>query len=443
MPYALNYKGTIGRSGGGVYRPVTWRGWRDAIYNAHRAYYFGKKVNTAIRSAKSSAVPRSHPRDFKTPSPKPVSKSISKVTPRSYTRANTNTNRGYGAYSSKSGGFLRTRRKSRKPKGWQAGKGVTSNFETGSVIGDQDCLYIGHGTGPRERLFEVAFQCILKLLCIKMNVRIKDFYDRMDAVGFNVGDSISIYYSSTPISTITSTFTYVLLAAPTFQNVVNAFKTWAESTINSSDIMPLRFEYSPGTANLQFASVDISELMLHYDIKSSLKIQNRSINSAGNDEADEVDNVPLYGKSIGGSGTGVAAKFPSSTTPANIVIARTTGLISKVALDDNAKEPLSGYFWPKSSQEGKVHLDPGVIKTSVLSTKRNISLKYMFRLFASAIGSTSPITSFGRYRFFELEKMIDTGTVINLLVAYELNTSISCFATTKYNWSTAPLYNKY
>jgi len=365
------------------------------------------------------------------------------ISPRQHTAVNTRMRyRGSGAYNTKSGGKLGIRRKPKKPKGWQAGKGVTFTGETGGVLGAQDIVYIGHITGPRDLIFKQAMQSMVKLLLTKMNVRIRDFGAPMNEVKIAPGDLFNLLYKADSRTTVTSSSSFAVLAASTFNDVANSFVTLLSGT-TLTDWSPLVLEYVPiGGNSPQFASIGLDQLMLHFDIKSSLKIQNRSINTAGNDQEDDVDNVPLYGKSIGGSGTGVIARFPNSISPANVVGNINNGVISQVNLDDNAKEPLSGYFFPKSSLQGKVHLDPGILKTSVLTTRRNISLKYLVRLFNTGATSPQPLTSFGKYRFFQLEKMIDTGITINLLVAYEHNISMSCYATTKYNWTTAPQYLK-
>lgn len=437
MVYVVKYgAGNLGNRVGRQYNGVSYNRFRNAVNAGYQVYQTGKAINQGLRSLKQSTPVRSHPRDW-------LKKSVSpKMTPRSKTRLTTRMKRGAGAFASHSAGFLKTRRKSRKPKGWQAGKGVTMTFETGGVLGNQDIVYVGHATGPRDRIFEQCSQTMLKLLMTKMNIRIRDFDAPLSEIPIPATSQFRFTYKLNASTATTTVDTYIVGAADTFNNVAFFFSNlWAGST-NYSEVMPLTFAYV-GDGGIQNASIALEALMFHFDIKSSLKLQNRSINSAGNDQVDEVDNVPLYGKSIGGTGTGVQARFPSSTSPANIFGSLSNGLISKVTIDVNSTEPLSGYFWPKSSQQGKIHIDPGQLKTSVLSTKRSISLKLMLKMFSTApVNNTGLIASFGKYRFFQLEKMIDTGVAINLLVAYELNTSMSCYATTKYNWTTAPVYRK-
>jgi len=338
-------------------------------------------------------------------------------------------------------GFVKTYRKPAKPKGWQAGKGVTMTIEAGGTLAAQNIVYIGHITAPADQIRYQAFQAMLKLLLTRMNVRIRDFNAPMNEVKIFPGDVFTLIYSSSSTTAGSSSASFNVLAASTFDDVVLGLISSITGTINV-DWIPKVLEYNGTATSLQYASIALDQLMLHFDIKSTLKVQNRSVTSvgAGENEADAVDNVPLYGKTIGGSGTGVVCRFPNSVSPANIVGRIGNGLITNQSLDNNASEPLSAYFFPKSTQQGKVHIEPGALKTSVLSTKRSISFKYLFRLFANQ--GTQPITSFGSYRFFQLEKMIDTGLTQDLSVAYEHNLAMSCYATTKYNWTSSPIFKR-
>jgi len=347
-----------------------------------------------------------------------------------------------GAPHSTSAGKLGVRRKSRKPKGWQSGKGVTMTLEQGGTASQSDIVYVGHITGPRVQVMYQAVGSMLKLLLTKMNIRVRELSAQMNEVKIFPGDVFSILYASDPSTTTINAFTFTVGATSTFDDCINSFVAAFAGT-NLVSWSPRTFEYVPASSvSPQYASIAIESLMFHFNIKSSLKIQNRSVGETGDEQSDEVDNVPLYGKSIGGSGTGVIAKFPQTTTsPANVVGDVTSGVIRNINIDNNSKEPLSGYFFPKSSQEGKIHLDPGHIKTSTLTTRRNISLQYLVKLYYAA-SAVQAIVPFGKYRFFQVEKIMDAGGSVNLTVAFEHNLFMTCFATTKYNYTTAPVYKK-
>jgi len=48
--------------------------------------------------------------------------------------------------------------------------------------------------------------------------------------------------------------------------------------------------------------IDLSKCRIHLYAKSSLKLQNRTVNLNANNDDEDVDNVPLYVKSYFGSG---------------------------------------------------------------------------------------------------------------------------------------------
>jgi len=414
-----------------------------AINAGVSVYRTGKQINAALRGAQRSATPRMHPRDFKIGSRAPgkYPASLGPMSVRKRVRMTTKTKRGFGAINSRSAGFLKTRRKKRKPKGYQAGRGITCTLESGGPLSADEMLYVGHITGPKSEITKIAWQCILKLLLQKMTIRLLNLSRLVSSDGFVAGDLFRFSWTANPTTTAVTVRTMTLGGGEVYSDIVdNMIQTFW--TADAADIMPQKFEYIPAAASKIYArSIGLQDLMLHYQIKSSLKIQNRTLNSAGNDESDDVDNVPIYGKSIGGTGTYCQSVFPNSITPANIIGEFESGIIRNIALDDNALEPLSSYFWPKSKQEGKIKLDPGELKTSVLNTNRNISLKVLYKMFSTPLSSTQPACSFGHFRFFQLEKMIDT-SALPVIVGYEVNTNYNCYATTKYNWTTAPVFKK-
>jgi len=412
-----------------------------AVYPvAKSAYHYLKTANNSLREAQRSAVKRSHPRDFLVsghkkryvdapPSPPPESRGASR-------------RRNKGASYSQSAGKLRTSRKSRKPRGWQAGKGCTFTVEGGGIVTASNCLHIGHATGGKEYTLKAMWKSVIKLLVMKMNIRIREYTQLCTFVGCSPGDQFRFNYMDASDSPSINDNTYTLTALSSWDDIVNSFYVWTQgAVVNWIDINPISFEFLPAVATkFPFSSISCETLMLHYEIKSDLKIQNRTISTAENDQADDVDNVPVYGTSIGGKGTGTTSRFPNSSSPAQIVGSNATGLIRNTALDNGFQEPQSAYFWPKSQTQGKLHLDPGQIKTSVLSTRRSVGMKTLLKMFYNR--TTAPmIVPFGQFRFFQIEKMIDVGgTAVNINVAFEINTRFSCYAKAPLNFTTSPQF---
>lgn len=356
-------------------------------------------------------------------------------------------NRRMGASGSKSAGFLKMRRQKAKKrlKGASAFKGIHGTFEHGAVLTALDCLYAGHATAPRDVIMSIVFQSMLKQLMKIMGCRIENMTDDMTAAPyfFGAGDAFSLRYYTDAQTTTLSSNTFTIGAGATFKSVADGLANQIFSGVIYNQIQPVDLRYQTASAEYQPARLDLRYTYFSIYMKSSMKIQNRTINATGNDEADDVDNVPLYGKSIGGNGTGCQMLFSNTAaTPAQIVCDLANGTIDRTTLGNNLKEPLSGVFFPKSTKQGKIKLDPGEIKTHVLTFRKNITLQTLFRLFWRT-GAVPVIVPFGNFAFFQLEKMIDSGSALNITVAYETNLEYNCVCVPKYNFATSPQYAKF
>jgi len=350
---------------------------------------------------------------------------------------------------SRSSGFLKTRKQKRKNKlkGNQSRQGIHGTFETGGILSAAQICYVGHATAPRDIVFRLAWQSILKQLLIMMNIKLNNIEELAVANGNVVsGDKFRFsFYVNPTVTTLTSVDSTVSITT-TWKNIAQVFGDMIYSTTQYQQIIPVSFSYLPASLStgLPPAILNLEYGMLSFYFKSALKIQNRTINSTDNDESDNVDNCPLYGKTIGGNGTGCSMLFPNGAAfPAQVVCSTATGVIQKVTVDPDLEEPLSGFYFPKSTQEGKVKLEPGQLKTSVLTYSRRISLAYLYKLFFLAGTGTpppSPIVPFGKYRFFQLERMIDTrGSPPEMKIALEHNLEGNCVFMKKNNWVTTPV----
>lgn len=351
-----------------------------------------------------------------------------------------------GATHSRSKGFLKLRRqaKKKKLKGASAAKGIHGTLEHGAVLTALDAIYAGHCTAPRDVIMRIAFQAALKQLAKTMGIRIIDLDDSVTAGPYFLGtnDEFKFEYYSSAESTTTTVITHIVGIGNTWRQIAQTFANIVFATPEQSQIIPSYLRFTNSTSEYQPCRLELKYTYFMFDMKSSMKLQNRTINAAGENEADDVDNVPIYGKSIGGSGTGCQALFPNSSSPGQIVCDLANGTIDKTSLSNNLKEPLSGFFFPKSTKQGKVRLDPGEIRTNVLRYKKNVTLQTLFKAFAYS-GSTKVIAPFGNFVFFQLEKMIDSGSALNIILAYETNLEYNCVCVPKMNWVTAPTYAKF
>jgi len=172
----------------------------------------------------------------------------------------------------------------------------------------------------------------------------------------------------------------------------------------------------------QTFDVDLRGATIHFNAKSSFKLQNRSVTETLNVESDDVDNVPVAGRTYEGSGMSATVSpsgWKNATGYQNYAISSNVyGLINETDFQGGAasikvlsEPPLPALVHP-CTRSGKIRIEPGEIKTSVLTGGFGGSLdKFYSKLCALGGGANPGVNpvrlSFGKYRFFALEKMVD------------------------------------
>jgi len=180
--------------------------------------------------------------------------------------------------------------------------------------------------------------------------------------------------------------------------------------------------------------------------KASLKLQNRT--RGGSIESDAVDNIPLYGKCYEGSGNyfsyyrdtfGATAPFsPNGENTTFVVNNAYCTFDNGLAVADNSnvqtlREPPPGTMFDRVKKTGKAHLDPGMIKTSVLTASKKFSFNALQRyLGVNRAQENQQNMNIGKYRFFLLEKMVhaEADTAENQIqVAWEHDIKLAAIVT--------------
>ena len=104
----------------------------------------------------------------------------------------------------------------------------------------------------------------------------------------------------------------------------------------------------------------------------------------------------------------------------------TNGVISMDGASD-LREPMLLQDMTNASKGGKIHLDPGWIKTSVLHDRFSIGLNSLFNKYPFVEPGTSTRYKVGKFRIMALEKMIETNAAStpNIAVGYEHNIRVA------------------
>jgi len=337
-----------------------------------------------------------------------------------------------GAATSKSMGFLYTKSKARPKKRKVSKKklvtraqitryGTYKTVENGDVLTSTHVRYIGHTTHPADQIWNQISKALVKRIAISVGMEVNDFEKTI--VASAIGDQWQIRYRTSWDATATlSSHTFISTAVYSLGDVAFDFVTWLIANWNNQyNIDGMTFIPTTGS-KYPLKIINLKQALVHVDIKSTLKIQNRTVNAEG-DDSNDVDNAPLYGRGYYGNGNGTQYNDNTvGTVP--FVGDKDTGVISKDAgASVSLREPPFANMFVSCKQQGKIHLDPGQIKTSVLTYKKTTLLNSLMRqtvMNNSTIGRL--YTTSGQFRFFGLEKMIDaTSDPLSIIVAYEHN----------------------
>lgn len=349
--------------------------------------------------------------------------------------------KGFGAASSKSAGFFKARKRVKRNDayGKMLKNGVSIVSETGGLLTSSYARYIGHTTmGPLNKVRMLCFLAAIKAIFKKMGFQVPDMNAQLTTLpnnGLVVTDFLALSWRNSPAGANGSKT--VAMSTLSMMELAQEYADWYDG-ISAKDIILYEFHFVPDgndtSSSYQRTTIQIVNSRIHFDCKSTLKLQNRSVNSVGNDEADDVDNVPLYGKSYSGKGTGSKTLWDGYTnlTSLNYVADDIHGIINYDGSNPKTQEPLDPRIVIKATKTGKAHLDPGQIKTDVLYFKGGYDFNKLLNTYipvyngAPAVGAN--LRDVGTFRFFGLEKMLeiypyvgDVLTIVNFIIAFERN----------------------
>jgi len=372
---------------------------------------------------------------------------------------------GRGASSSKSSGFIFSNTPvKRGGASMVTRRGVSIVQERGGVLDAGansatagNVVAIGHNNVPVYLATQMLWRAVVKALWIKANniERIANFEEQMG--GGVIGSIVRIRYRYDPDDTVLQQ-DLPLASAQTLDSVALTlaalFVDTNASVVDKRDIefYDIRFISSGAYAD---TTLNLRKAVFHFYSKSTLKVQNRTVQDL-NDDEESVDNVPLHGKVYFGKGTGTSAftRDPNTyVTAASGFFGDTQyGCIGKVPTEKWYQEPVPASHFINVSTTGKIHMDPGHIKTSVLDGRFSVSMQHFYKTVAAQMLLSGPSglsaleyhkkTKYGNYRFMLIEKMINAvaGTPDNgIKLAWETNIRMGGYITTSNQTETAQL----
>lgn len=335
--------------------------------------------------------------------------------------------------------------------------GITFTTESAGKITGNKCIYIGHAAWSWNQMDKAVGMAVIKFCLDKMEQSI-DSIDSALAYGAAAGyrawrdnDAIVIYFrvNSDPTTALNSkTFRYGTFdkTTATFSTIAqfgDCWKYWLDVVLaNSITLEMVYLECAPailGTSttdnNVTFAWQRhwLHNAKIDVEISSVLKFQNRTIGSADNDEGDNVDNMPLVGRSYGGPGTGTHRHqmITPSSTNYPLIANRSTGVIATYGQNNEQNEPPDAKSFNNVKVMGKVGIAAGEVKISKIHFKHTFKLGTYFKeVIDEQASENTPLYPYsdklGSYRFFALEKQIAfTEAAQAVRVAFEVQHQVA------------------
>lgn len=335
-----------------------------------------------------------------------------------------------------------------------------------------ESIQIGHASMPAKTVMLAVCRAIIKTV-LKRVVYIKNFNDGTndEANGYCIRHNDILrfeYYNNWVTQGALSNFTITVGNVDTFEGL--AYKLWLQlqtlaNGVGDGKITSIRwvqFKYEPvaqlgDEKSYPFYAMCIKYLMVDVDIKSQLKVQNRTVNVVGDDDdADDVDNVPLTGmlykckgnnvlnrsnrKILNGIGTGTRVNNEvvlfDGITRSNSVLPAANDAVYGMVDSQFVKpsEPPKPYELVNCISSSKVSINPGGIKTSILTQKFKLPLQTVLDLCCSDAGNVSEAIKYnaklGYCQVLHLEKVIGSNAS-SVSVAAELQYDIWVACTAK------------
>jgi len=418
------------------------------------------KPRSAIRAGKRAAkvaIPAAAAAAILDAANQGTSRSVGTQTSRSSTRT-------YGSSSYKSGGFIGRRRVSRRKEKHSKRnyQGVTLVTEVGGVLDSAvnngsgsaqsktngNTVAVGHMTFPYRTVLGMACRAIVKKLFIQAGDG--DLSDFELAIPLVSGEErVKLFFYTNPDNDTLQSHAFTVNG-----NSYNSLSLLIADYISNNfdpDYVVHSIEYMTNDAiytQRQYTKLSLAGCTLRFHAKSTLKVQNRTVNTTGGDE-ESVDNVPLYGRAFEGKGAGTGAitrdKKGVTFAAREFVGDDKYGTIAKVPSEKWYQEVPRADQFLKVQKSIKAKIEPGQIKTSRLTSRLTIIFDKLIRelvTYSYGFSRNHGMHSLGHYRFMMFEKMINAvqGTATNSMkLAYETNLFMSCTATIKRNFQTAQL----
>lgn len=308
-------------------------------------------------------------------------------------------------------------------------RGVCIQRETTNSLSDDKCVYLTHSTAVAYEHMNLLVQLWMKKVLIEYGLSIDDFADNRTAYISTGVDQFVLVFKPDSNTAPTGINYFPALADATYAAMATAFTnlviTGIQSGLKDTSIL-VEFQF---VRNGQIYRINLLDNKLSLFCKATLKMQNRSVAASGDDEMD-VNNVPITGKIYRGMGNGACYRGRDNTF---FYCNEVSGVSPYSAgTSTSLQEPPDASEFTNVKGYSKLYLNPGGIRTSVLTFKSNIQLLNLWKKLVNFIGngvntgSTTPY-DLGRFNIISLERVIgklaaEASPGINVTYEHDLKT---------------------
>jgi len=366
-----------------------------------------------------------------------------------------------GASSSKSAGKFNKARGREGIMDKFVKKGVVLASERGGVMSttaveQAQSFIIGHVTAGSDHVRSMCAYGLVKMIAQKLGRAVLDFNQLALPGGGRIENlGIQYYTAGNGKASFSADFTSTSTWQDIYSQVLGFFNN--HNTDVSFYMTVLEWQYksvatTPAVGTQTQFRLDLVKARVQMYTKSSLKVQNRTINTAGNDEEGDVDNVPMYGKQYEGNGNHIVYgnHLAGALYPSNDILRCNADLLIQEKATNAAlpqlREPPPLSVLKNAKTIAKAKLDPGEVKTSVLTWSQSALLNVVLRK-TTISNNLSPLVTpqhIGKFRIFILEKMIQavaTDNINGMKLAYELDAKYAVICTAPKETTTTMVIN--
>ncbi|MEY3324805.1 MAG: Lake Sarah-associated circular virus [Bacteroidota bacterium] len=315
-------------------------------------------------------------------------------------------------------------------------RGVLTTAEVGGVIlgstvNQYQTLMLGHATHGVLQTLKGLSLAIVKAALAHVNITFDSVNDvvlisnRTLVMRFEFRSSpagSALFYSYNIVSSPAPATTPQMIADAVYTNI---FAGYPEVIMD--EIVMFWGAEAGLTQTVQICKLDMEKASIDLYSKSSLKMQNQTVADVDDKELDSVDNVPLIGKQYDGSGNYIQIEktfyYPGASIVGNYY-ANGFGPGSGLA----EPQPLS--VVKRANRVGSLKLQPGIIKTSVLTHRRKFNINTLLQMCARW-NATENLCKLGKFRYFHVEKELQSvattdANVLRLHYEIDLKSGVIC-----------------